>query len=269
MTAKSTSSSKRTALTRYNAVTHGVLSRNTILPWEDARAYDRLIAALANEHSPQGPTELHLVQELASIFWRKRRLELAEVAVYKRGLKETMATYSETAKRAMADRPGSGPKAIVESAITTTTDEIEAELRDIAEDEAMTEKAIAYLRAGRSGSYDEALGAVRQDTREWWMEITNDKENDSEDRPMPNATCLLDFLMNTVMPWYNERRQELASHPVIRNQAFGEAFDPERLDKLARYEVHLDRKLERTLAMLLRLKEIKAASVETNSVSQN
>jgi len=32
------------------------------------------------------------------------------------------------------------------------------------------------------------------------------------------------------------------------------ALDLDKLERLARYEVHLDRKLERTLAMLLRLK---------------
>ena len=34
-------------------------------------------------------------------------------------------------------------------------------------------------------------------------------------------------------------------------------LDPERLEGLARYEVHLDRKLERMLAMLLKLKELR------------
>ena len=43
---------------------------------------------------------------------------------------------------------------------------------------------------------------------------------------------------------YN-RGKELANRPLIQSQAFGEALDPHRLDKLARYEIHLDRKLER------------------------
>jgi hypothetical protein len=44
---------------------------------------------------------------------------------------------------------------------------------------------------------------------------------------------------------------------LIREQAFGEALDPDKLVGLARYEVHLDRKLERMLAMLLRLKDLR------------
>ena len=63
-------------MARFNALRHGVLSRYTVLPWEDAEEYRALVAALAAEHAPQGPTEEHLVEELAGILWRKRRLRL-------------------------------------------------------------------------------------------------------------------------------------------------------------------------------------------------
>jgi hypothetical protein len=54
-------------LTRFNAVRHGVLSQYIILPWEDGEEYRALIEALVAEHQPQGPTEEHLVEELAGI----------------------------------------------------------------------------------------------------------------------------------------------------------------------------------------------------------
>ena len=41
---------------------------------------------------------------------------------------------------------------------------------------------------------------------------------------------------------------------MIREQPFGGSLDPDKLERLGRYEVHLDHKLERTLVMLLRLK---------------
>ena len=45
---------------------------------------------------------------------------------------------------------------------------------------------------------------------------------------------------------------------MIREQAFGEALDADKLERLGRYEVHLDRKLERMLAMLLlRLRDLR------------
>jgi hypothetical protein len=64
-----------------------------------------------------------------------------------------------------------------------------------------------------------------------------------------------------VLPWFENRKKELASRPLIRDQAFGEALDPDKLERLGRYEVHLDRKLERMLAMLLRLKDLRLGTV--------
>jgi hypothetical protein len=71
------------------------------------------------------------------------------------------------------------------------------------------------------------------------------------------AEGLSRFLQGEVTNWYETKRKELASRPLVQSQAFGEALDPKRLEKLSRYEVHLDRKLERTLAMLLKLQEIR------------
>ncbi len=66
-----------TEVTRFNALKHGILSRYTVLPWEDEDEYRVLVDALVVEHAPSGPTEEHLVEELAGILWRKRRLRLA------------------------------------------------------------------------------------------------------------------------------------------------------------------------------------------------
>jgi hypothetical protein len=65
------------------------------------------------------------------------------------------------------------------------------------------------------------------------------------------------FLETEIIPWYDNRRREIDNRPLIRAQAFGDAVAPGRLERLARYEIHLDRKLERTVAMLLKLREIR------------
>ena len=57
------------------------------------------------------------------------------------------------------------------------------------------------------------------------------------------------------------RKKELGNRPLIREQAFGEALNPDRLERLGRYEVHLDRKLERMLTMLLRLKDLRQGAI--------
>src|SRR5919112_2307175 len=98
-----------TAITRFNALRHGVLSRYTVLPWEDPEEYQALVAALVTEHAPQGLTEEHLVEELAGILWRKRRLRLAEAAAHRRGLESTLSPWRETTSAALVHLNTAGP----------------------------------------------------------------------------------------------------------------------------------------------------------------
>jgi hypothetical protein len=56
----------------------------------------------------------------------------------------------------------------------------------------------------------------------------------------------------------NGQEPEIEHRGDIRRQTIGTALDPDRLDRLARYENHLDRKLERMLAMLLKMQQIRA-----------
>ena len=83
--------------------------------------------------------------------------------------------------------------------------------------------------------------------------------DNTESRYTANADGLIEFLQKEVMPSYESRRTELQNRPQIREQIIGEALDAEKLDGLARYEIHLDRKLERMLTMLIRLQELRAA----------
>ena len=85
--------------------------------------------------------------------------------------------------------------------------------------------------------------------------------DEGEKAATANSDGLRGFLEGEVLPWLENRKKELANRPLIREQAFGEALDPDKLERLGRYEVHLDRKLERMLSMLLRLKDLRRESV--------
>ncbi len=89
-----------------------------------------------------------------------------------------------------------------------------------------------------------------------------DELEDSEEPATADVEGLRRFLEGEVLPWFDNRMKELVNRPLIREQAFGEALDPDKLERLARYEVHLDRKLERMLVMLLRLKDLRQGSNE-------
>jgi hypothetical protein len=254
-----------TAVTRFNALRHGVLSRYTVLPWEDTEEYQALVAALVTEHMPQGPTEEHLVEELAGILWRKRRLRLAEAAAHRRGLDRTFSPHRETAKVALAHIADASRSERVSTAIRATEGDTEEDMRELEQDEAMTRRALDLLGSLRNDRYEAALATLRQDTQDWWADILvrhPDKLDEGEEPATADEAGLRHFLENEVLPWYETRRTELANRPLVREQAFGEALDPDKLERLGRYEVHLDRKLERMLAMLLRLKDLRQGTVE-------
>jgi hypothetical protein len=73
---------------RLNAMRHGLLARDTVLPWEDPDAFDALHSALVDEWQPHGPTECELVLQLATTFWRVRRAPPAEAALIVYGMPE-------------------------------------------------------------------------------------------------------------------------------------------------------------------------------------
>ena len=245
-----------TDITRFNALRHGVLSRFTVLPWESADEYRAIVEALVAEHGPQGPTEEHLVEEIAGILWRKRRLRLAEAAAHRRGLQGTLASYRETVKVALIHLDTDGQSERVVDAISATVADTQEAMTDMAADEAMTRRALELLGSRRNDAYEAALAALRDDKQTWWADTLACDPDDLGEREEPataDVEGLRRFLEAKVLPWFENRRKELANRPLIREQAFGEALDPDKLERLGRYEVHLDRKLERMLAMLLKL----------------
>ncbi|HKF96195.1 MAG TPA: hypothetical protein VKB96_16710 [Gammaproteobacteria bacterium] len=246
-------------VTRFNALKHGVLSHDTVLPWENESEYDALLDALIAEHQPQGPTDEHLVEELAGIIWRKRRLRLAEAAAHRRGL-DSIAARRDTVAAALSHLTAGKPIERARDAIQATPTETGEDIRALDAAEAMIDQALKILRTGKADAYENALAALREDTRKWWEDelSCNPRELDEdEETATPDTAGLLRFLEKEVLPWYAQRRTELKNRPLIRAQAFGESLDPDKLERLSRYEVHLDRKLERTLAMLIRLRELR------------
>src|SRR5437762_6889448 len=163
--------SSGTETTRFNALRHGVLSRYTVLPWEDPAEYCALLGALVAEHAPRGPTEEHLVEEVAGVLWRKRRLRLAEAAAYRRGLRDTLEPYRKTVRAALVHLDAPDPAERAADAIRATAMDTEADVREMEEDNAMTHRALDLLGARRNDAYEIALAALREDTQAWWADI--------------------------------------------------------------------------------------------------
>ena len=80
---------------RYNATRHGLSGRSALLPWEDADELEGALAELVEEHQPRGPTERHLVAEIAAVMWRQRRVLQAEVAEIRDELREQFGDWRD------------------------------------------------------------------------------------------------------------------------------------------------------------------------------
>ncbi len=253
-------------ISRFNAVKHGILSKYTVLPWEDRSEYDALHADFVEEHCPVGPTEEHLVEELAGIVWRKRRLRLAEAATFRRELKNRLQEFSmdfinSTTAAALVCAGQTVPlgnDALIE-AIHGDPNEAVQEIRELPVVCDRADRALAILRDEGAGAYERALKALHPDTRECWVANLEDCAEDPDQEYSANAESLAEWIEKETKPYLEQRLGTLNHLDAIREQAFGEAFIPHRLQNLARYETHLDRKLERMLAMLVKLQELRRA----------
>ena len=216
------------------------------------------------EHTPDGPTEEHLVEELAGIIWRKRRLRMAEAAVFREKLRHDATAYNGSDHVAgaallpvMGDANG---RANVPQALVATPANTAGDLRDVKRDQGMTQRAWNILEAGGPEAYQRALlrcGTIR----------ALPGRNTSSDRSdgcipcTPSAEALKVWIGHNWNDWYEQPIAELQHRDAIGTEALGMAYAADYLDVPARYEVHLDRKLERMLTMLIRLRELRRATV--------
>ena len=250
-----TGSAQPYEVVRFNALKHGILSRYTVLSHESHADYESLVNSLMDEHLPAGATEQHLIEELASVIWRKRRVLQAEGAIINKGLRESACS-------ARTIIPTAAPFEIGLSGVgTDIRDLMELKPADVAESQRAarhdldaTHKAAAILRKGGDHAYDRALHALLPDSRDWWESYVQDEDYAAD------AEGLATFIAEHLSPLCYQQEKESRLHDAIVNQTLGEGLHAYKLQQVSRYETHLDRKFERTLAMLIKLKDLRSGT---------
>lgn len=237
---------------RFNAMKHGILSRYTVLSHECHADYESLVNSLMDEHLPAGATEQHLIEELASVIWRKRRVLQAEGATINKGLKESARSAKTVIPAAAPFEMGmSGESTDIRNLMDLTPEDVAESQRDARHDLDATNKASAILRKGGDRAYEKALRALLPDSREWWESYLEEEEYTAD------AEGLGTFIEEHLEPLCHRQEKEARHHQAIVNQTIGEGLQAYKLEKLSRYETHLDRKFERSLAMLIKLKDLR------------
>jgi len=253
------------ASSRHNALRHGILSRHTILPWENQGDYDSLIDSLEDEYQPATPTESHLVEELAGIVWRKARVRLAEGSAFRK-----------EAAREIAGASGYSTPTYIQAALVTSNAETKAlskGVKSLADDVTDAEakeasEALTYWeeRQIHFESNEQAATAALLDGEDKadWVEYR--KQSIQSRQEMGYAQFSEDKMfadwLKTYVDYFRERVAKHQHAPAIHQQIIGLSYATERMDGIARYETHLDRKFERVLAMLLKLKDMNRTNTE-------
>ena len=153
---------------RFNALKHGILSRYTVLSHESHADYESLVNSLMDEHLPAGATEQHLIEELASVIWRKRRVLQAEGATINKGLKESARNAKTVIPAAAPFEMGlSGENTDIRNLMDLKPADVAESQQSARHDIDATNKASALLRKGGDRAYDKALRALLPDSRDW------------------------------------------------------------------------------------------------------
>ena len=70
------------AVTRMNAMTHGILAKQALIPGEKENEFHDLRQQFLDELTPVGILERELIDQMVTTFWRLRRLRQTEAGIY-------------------------------------------------------------------------------------------------------------------------------------------------------------------------------------------
>jgi len=240
---------------RFDPIKHGVLSRHIALPWEDREAFEEILRGLLVEHQPQGPTAYHLVEDLAGVIWRKRRLLQAEGAAIRERLFEvTMGYQHEKVGRYALAHKDEKLHAEVSDVIAHRLPQPEDAERDLA----MVERALAVLSSGKRGAYQAALRLLDEDTLQAW-EVEAVDEADPEGGGYTRDADGLKESLEATRDWLQRCIADAAHAADVTEQVHGMAVDIRDLERIARLEAHLDAKLQRLLTLLRQMPKARSA----------
>jgi hypothetical protein len=105
----------------------------------------------------------------------------------------------------------------------------EADIREMEEDEGAARRALDLLGSCRHDACEAALASLREDMPRMGLDrLAREPDDlyDGEKAATADSDGLRSFLEGEVPPGSSPARKELANRPLIREQAFGEALDP-------------------------------------------
>ena len=276
-------------MTKLNALRHGLRAVQTVVPGEDPNEWEIHQAAVVDDLKPAGPLELALAEIVAAKLWRLGRVVRYEADLITIGqAKDELLSFHEKATNHSASFLDRMDRANIPS-----LEDVKSARRDVARAEEKVEKWELALKALEnlhtfkdSDVFDKdewpIYDALKED-----LELT-EKEADvftheKEDFAVHHARTMLkargavkDVTEGMVAYWRDEKIPELKEKVTKagkvlksvrrRHEAALDRLrlsrglpDEAALDKLQRYEAHLERGLHKALDRLRDLQEARGA----------
>ena len=140
--------------------------------------------------------------------------------------------------------------------MTITQEELQTREKEAVNELEIIDKVIQILNRSSSNDYEDALSALTSNARNWWQNQL------SADTAEATGEGLRDFISDELLPNSQCNLAQIRHHVAIKRQVIGEGIGVPIMENLSRYETHLDRKFERTLAMLIKLKELRSKKID-------
>lgn len=274
------SSGPRTAAgkqrSKYNARKHGIFSQETVLKGESRPQYESVLAGLLDDFQPVGSAEELLVEKLATLSWRYRRLLIAESAEIQRGAEliecekafeiqqEVNQIEQEQETAAItSDAPGLIGR-IHNPTILASCMESLVELRDrIKADGFEEERDLEILQKIYGGSDRFRISQTLLDSYWAWqrtLEVSEEeREREGYASPSKCVRNVLDEIDREIrrLEEFQKSQASIEASQNKLNRLRLQVPDSPALERLLRYEASLDRSFDRTLSQLERLQRMR------------
>ena len=249
---------------KYNATKFGIFSKHSVMHWENKNDYDNLLKDLIKEYQPNNVTERHFVVELANIMWSKMRLKYAEKSSLQAELNKNVNGYfaKEKVEESLLVKEHSVESFNIKKAVVIGDDESKLELSNLKVYSTCCDKTIDILTEDEE--YEKGLSALHIEHQDEWKNTWIDDDDDST-----YSATAMDLLqwVNDLQNGYKKKIFELENKDKVKDQILGSTFLSDKtMDKYIRYENHLDKKFEKTLAMFFKLREIRTNGGLSKSV---
>lgn len=242
-------STTKTSPTALNAVRHGILSNQILLPSESEAEYANLLNDLLSEYEPKTATEKVLVQDIANTIWRKKRLLSAERSSISSGLNNTISKPLTLINESSPIQLNLQESTSVRHLLSFSDSELTNYKKTITE--AFTAIDDAEEQKDKSTIFDSLPYPIQQrlDELAEWDSLTPET------------------LIPTIADLLHSELKAIASIEAIRQQAYGSACCNIPFDIIARYDSALDRKLLRLLDALMTMQTKRKAREKASASS--